>query len=123
MDGYSANVILLVIVSIMWLFTLAACVGAMKRWREVRRWHINGDMKAYTDQNVRHEWVRIVKHSLIVGTVAASIILPREWWDAHNEALIRNTIIAVIGSIIGINSLLDIRDRRNRWRSFLRTRM
>lgn len=96
------------------LFTAGTLFGAERRRRELKRARLNGPRRCYANRVVRHEAFRFAKHVIIVAMVVATI---REipWllqW--------RNLGIAVVGGLIGVNSLLDLIDRRSGFRGYLR---
>lgn len=74
---------------------------------------MNGSRSLYANRVVRHEAFRFVKHLIIVAMVIATAL------EIHSLLQFRNLGILVVAVLIGVNSALDLRDRRRGLRGFL----
>src|SRR5689334_6932891 len=113
-----ANWFMALLVWGVWSFTMASFLGAIRALRVIKREGVNGDMSAYMRQCIRHEGIRVIKHSIIVVLVLMSVLAPKEWWDAHNSVFFRNIGIVIVGVLIGLNSVWDTHARKRRMEAF-----
>ena len=108
----------LLIVSVLWCFTVAALVHAVVRriWLD-RRGRLSpdyADLRLYTNDQVVLEMFRLAKHTIIV------VLL---WMTPHNPSSFvesRNVGIVVVSVLLGVTSAWSLYRRHVRFQRFKR---
>ena len=109
------KIALLILVSGLWVFTVACLVVAVYRRRLLESWRGHADyedLRLYTNDQVFFEALRLTKHGVLVWLIAVTPDTPPPLAET------RNIGIAAVGVLLGFTSAFVLYRKHKRFKHF-----
>lgn len=94
--------------------TVATLRAALRDARALRESGVDGISSLYVNGSIRDETLRLIKHAIVLSAIFAIEDHVRDWLASVSidPIVYRNACLILIGLLLGLNSILDLRSRR-----------